>query len=349
MNRSSILITGATGFVGSALAARFLADGQSLLCLSRNDESGERTRSAIQGAASGMSLQLKEDWRKRVRVVPSRIDPALFGGTSAVWNCAAEMGYSFKNLPQSLKQNVEFSVELFQAVAKGAPAGARFFQISTAYTGAPTADAIPERLHSGSPFWNAYQTSKWCAEHALSTAASQQTSLPLTILRPGIVVGDSRSGWSPAKAFGLYQFCDWTQAAKDAGASSLPLDMNPEIRPALVCIDEFIEAALAVSTRSPAAQYVHLTGGHPWTYGEIGAVMAREYGFPVLFVPQSQPGTDPAADRMALNLVFARANWKFDQTTLLSVVAESPWRSRGLDVLERIVRQFKLARSASKI
>lgn len=346
MNRSSILITGATGFVGSALAARFLADGQSLLCLSRNDESGERTRSAIQSAATGLSLHLKEDWKKHVRVAPSRIDPALFSGISAVWNCAAEMGYSFKNLPQSLKQNVEFSVELFQAVAEGAPAGARFFQISTAYTGAPTVGSIPERLHSGSPFWNAYQTSKWCAEHALSTAASQ-TSLPLTILRPGIVVGDSRSGWSPAKAFGLYQFCDWTQAAKDAGASALPLDMNPEIRPALVCIDEFIEAALAVSTRSP--KVVHLTGSHPWTYGEIGAVMAREYGFPVVFVPRSEPGTDPAADRMALNLVFARANWRFDQTTLLSILPESPWRSRRLDVLERIVRQFKMARSASRI
>ena len=40
-------ITGVTGFVGSAIACQLLKSGHSILAVSRNDKSGERSISSI--------------------------------------------------------------------------------------------------------------------------------------------------------------------------------------------------------------------------------------------------------------------------------------------------------------
>ena len=48
---NKVLLTGATGFVGSALAAGFLAKSIPVLVLSRNDPGGVRTATPILEAA----------------------------------------------------------------------------------------------------------------------------------------------------------------------------------------------------------------------------------------------------------------------------------------------------------
>ena len=50
---ATVLITGCTGFVGSAIAATLLGAGFRVLALSRNDADGERTRAAVREAAAG--------------------------------------------------------------------------------------------------------------------------------------------------------------------------------------------------------------------------------------------------------------------------------------------------------
>ena len=50
-------------------------------------------------------------------------------------------------------------------------------------------------LDLGQGFRNTYEQSKFDAEKAIGEAAGD---LPLAIARPSIVVGDSRSGWTPA-------------------------------------------------------------------------------------------------------------------------------------------------------
>ena len=46
----TVLVTGVTGFVGSALAAGFIKNGIKVVAISRNDNSGWRTLKAIEEA-----------------------------------------------------------------------------------------------------------------------------------------------------------------------------------------------------------------------------------------------------------------------------------------------------------
>src|SRR6185436_8270894 len=64
-----IMITGATGYVGAALAAAFLAEGAETICPGR-DADGSRTRAAVQSAAQGLMRPLSESELSRLRVVP---------------------------------------------------------------------------------------------------------------------------------------------------------------------------------------------------------------------------------------------------------------------------------------
>ena len=48
-----VMITGATGYVGAALAAEFLRQGAEAVCPGR-DADGSRTRSAVASAARGL-------------------------------------------------------------------------------------------------------------------------------------------------------------------------------------------------------------------------------------------------------------------------------------------------------
>ena len=54
-----VLITGATGFVGSALAANFLAHGARVLAVSR-ENGAPRAMRAVEAAAAGFGFGLSE-------------------------------------------------------------------------------------------------------------------------------------------------------------------------------------------------------------------------------------------------------------------------------------------------
>ena len=49
-------ISGVTGFLGSAIAVRFISEGHRVFAFSRNDSDGQRTKAAIEEAAKGFNL-----------------------------------------------------------------------------------------------------------------------------------------------------------------------------------------------------------------------------------------------------------------------------------------------------
>ncbi|UUZ54277.1 NAD-dependent epimerase/dehydratase family protein [Massilia sp. H-1] len=95
-----VLITGATGFVGSALAANFLARSIPVVALSRKDPDGARTVAAVRAAAGGFGLDIGHAIPAHLQVIDvtwpeleKSLPAAVLAGVTHAWHCAAEMSY----------------------------------------------------------------------------------------------------------------------------------------------------------------------------------------------------------------------------------------------------------------
>jgi long-chain acyl-CoA synthetase len=70
----------------------------------------------------------------------------------------------------------------------------RVVHVSTAYVAGRSEGVFAESDHDvGQSFRNTYEQSKWEAEYLVA-----RSGLPVTIVRPSIVVGESHSGWTPS-------------------------------------------------------------------------------------------------------------------------------------------------------
>src|SRR5580765_1316911 len=167
---NKVLLTGATGFVGSALATGFLAQSIPVLVLSRNDPDGARTTTAILEAADGFGLDLSHSISSHLSVIDvdfSNIEHSIpldaLASVKYAWHCSAEMSYSPSQLASSFQVNVGISARLFQLLCAASPGMRRFHYISTAYVAGMQGGLIEEQLHAAPSLINTYQMTKWGA------------------------------------------------------------------------------------------------------------------------------------------------------------------------------------------
>jgi long-chain acyl-CoA synthetase len=139
----------------------------------------------------------------------------------------------------------------------------RFSYISTAYVAGEHAGLFSEDdLDVGQRFRNAYEQSKFEAE---SLVAGARASLPVTVLRPSIVVGERDSGWTASfnvLYWPLRAFARGSYVALPARGGA-PVDVVP--------VDYVADATFALS-QAPEAEggTFHLTAGaHASTVEEL--------------------------------------------------------------------------------
>ncbi len=328
-----ILITGTTGFVGSALGARFLREGRQVLAISRNDVLGDRSWSAIKQAAEGMGFSVA-NLRPNLKVIAFEDLEADVDHVSEVWHCAAEMTYNYDKILEAMHTNVGLTAHLYEKVAAEAAGCARFYYVSTAYTSPMQDEKIEEKLHSTSDFLNSYQTSKWSAEQTL--ANMQKThGLPITVFRPSIIVGDSKSGWSAGKAFGFYMFLNAFKTAKHMGLRSLQFDVTANAGPCLVHIDSLADAALSLSKinqNQRAFEIVHCTGKTALNNNEILTIMSAVSGLDYINKSPRDLFERRVASLVEKNKLFAEHDWSFHTTRMDSLIG-TQWR-RDIDIEE---------------
>lgn len=339
-----VVVTGSTGFMGSALAAELLARGHHVLAPGR-DPDGQRTAQAVGSASLGLGHGPLDP--SRLRVIPfdaQRFDVEALAGVDAVWHVAAEMSYAPARLARSFAFNVSGSVALYRALRAASP-GARFHHVSTAYVCGVGRRPAPEALLPGVPQHNTYLVTKWAAEMALAVEAS--TGGPeLLIYRPPGVVGDSRTGWYGGKAFGSYNFYDAVRQGAATGASELHLDIDPRIAHPYLPIDAFVANAAALVEHRPVLEgttVVHDLG--TWaTNGELAAAAGPVFGVRAACGPPSSE-----ADRLVDTIIAP--NKPFNQPGLSYAFAEgrlaallgSAHVSRPLDeaAIHRIIAWFR--------
>jgi nucleoside-diphosphate-sugar epimerase len=190
-------------------------------------------------------------------------------------HCAASVSFEL-GLEESRAINVEGTSRLleFAEFCHGRGGLECFTHISTAYVAGTHRGRYRESdLYVGQSFRNPYELSKFEAESMVRDSALSlpvhDDSLPVQVLRPSIVVGDSRTGWTPTfnvlytplRAFALGR-----TPALPARLSS-PVDVVP--------VDFVADAILALAGR-PGTTYHLVAGDRESTVGEL-ADLASSY------------------------------------------------------------------------
>lgn len=204
---TTVLLTGATGFLGMEVLARLLEEPTTwVLALIRAEDDA-----AAAGRLDGVFAQLGEEdhpGRARVRAVRGDIAAAGLGLSEAdralvltsatrVVHCAASIEFGLP-LEEACAINIggtRHVLEIARAIHERGHLD-RFVHVSTAYVaGLHPGTHREEDLDLGQGFRNSYEQSKFEAEQMLRSEAAD---LPLVVVRPSIVVGDQHTGWTPA-------------------------------------------------------------------------------------------------------------------------------------------------------
>ena len=178
----AVLLTGATGFVGKEILDRFLDRGRRVYALVRAEDNDAAAR--------------RLEPHANLTPVAGDIEQPDLGlasppeDVSTIVHCAASVSFDL-SLEESRRVNVDGTRNVLD-LAKRCERLERLSYISTAYVaGEPRGLFQEDELDVGQRFRNPYERSKFEAERMLREHAD---GLPLQVLRPSIVVGDSRTG-----------------------------------------------------------------------------------------------------------------------------------------------------------
>ncbi len=256
MQNRSFLVTGGTGFVGGSIAAELINKGHKVVVVSRNDLSGERTFRSVKMAAEGLGLKTpvlgsslnvyNYDDTNEDSFLKTLDDISENNQIHAVIHAAAEMSYSMQLFQKSLLANKVFTTNFYKKVSDCFKGCERFYYVSTAYSTGPVDFPIEEKVIDTQVLTNSYQSSKWETEKSLFTE-SQTNALPVTILRPSIVIGSRSNGWAHSKPFGFYMFLSGVfRAINKFKKNYLKVDLIKDNYINLVSIDQVNEAVTSL-------------------------------------------------------------------------------------------------------
>jgi thioester reductase-like protein len=259
-----VLLTGATGFVGMELLARYLQrSDRRVYALVRG---GDDRQVAARIESTLLSL-FGPDHPYAGRVVAVRGDITRSGlglrgrrdglaeRVSEIVHAAASVSFEL-DLEASREVNVHGTRRVLEFAERCHARGGlrRFSYISTAYVaGEHTGCFSEDDLDVGQSFRNPYEQSKFEAE---SLVAGARGRLPITVLRPSIVVGERDSGWTSS-----FNVLYWPLRAYERGVyAALPARRDAPVD--VVPVDYVADAIFALS-QAPEAEGAtfHLTAG----------------------------------------------------------------------------------------
>ena len=272
-----LLLTGATGFLGGAIAAALLdgARWRDLLVLIRAKDAAEgKARLAECMQRFALEPRLVE------RIADDQIlcgdlcgaalfayDPRLAEITEVV-NCAAFA--SFSNHPQILRTNVDGTVQFARVIAARARLR-RFIQVGTAMSCG--ADAPKLVMEGYEPPADALQLVPYTASKLEGERRLREIDgLPLVIVRPSIIVGHTRLGCrASASIFWVFRM------ARALRCFPCPADSRIDVVPVDYCAAAILRL---LETPRLAHDSYHITAGGAasCSYREIDAAIAMALG-----------------------------------------------------------------------
>ena len=270
VRQGALLLTGATGFVGMEVLARVLERSDrhvvALIRAEDDDRAAERLAATLESSCGEA-----EAYADRVTAVAGDITAPRLGlgerweplaeRVGAIVHGAASVAFDL-SLEESRRINVDGTRQMLDFAA-ACPDLERFTYVSTAYVAGDRRGTVYEDdPGGGARFRNAYERTKHEAEQLV---AARGDEIEVTIVRPSIIVGDQRTGWTAA-----FNVLYAPLRAFEAGIIPVvparkrsPVDVVP--------VDYVADAVHALSEAPEAAgQTFHIVAGsHASTVGEI--------------------------------------------------------------------------------
>lgn len=320
--RARVFLTGATGTLGSLLVDAFLQRGDAVIAPVRR----ESQATLLTDRAAAIA---RDDGQLQTPLWPTTINA---GSLSALLRVAAptHLVHAAGCLSYFDTEALSHGNEGLTGALLGAASTVgleKFVYVSTAFSQGIQRglirETLPARPVSGWHDPTPYTASKRRCEQLVATS-----ELPWLIIRPSVVIGDSRDGHYSGRRYGLYQL--WTGVERYllrerhqevhciAGRAPMPL----------VHQDAFVNGLLAATEQLGAGSVCHLTSNGP-SVREITELALRQLirpervhcydsldEVPMERVPTAQRSFMTLA---ATNLRIASHQWKFETTTLASL------------------------------
>lgn len=211
---NSIVVTGATGFLGGVLLQRLLSDQsiESIICPVRADSPKHATERGNDRLVTLLGDEQASVDAPRVRWIKSDLEERRLGWDSTTWrtvatataevfHCAASVSFDLP-LDEATRINVDGTKHMHELATTAQTIHGqvrRFHHVSTAYVsgiaeGKVNADHLP--ADRAGNFRNTYERTKANAERFLRDAAAgpDPDAVPVSIYRPSIVAGDTATG-----------------------------------------------------------------------------------------------------------------------------------------------------------
>ena len=282
----SVLLTGATGFVGMELLARYLERGQRRVVTIVRAPSDAAARERIDRVLGNLFGARGDRYASRVDAVAGELTAPRLGlapgrfeqlacQVDTIVHSAASVSFALP-LDEARAINLEGTRNMLEFAEQARECGGleRYGHISTAYVAGTHAGRFAEcDLDVGQEFRNSYEQSKFEAEQLVRS----RHGLPFTILRPSIVVGDRRSGWTAAFNVLYWPLRAFARGLFTAvpGVPTAPVDV--------VSIDYVSDAIYELCESSGGVgETYHLTAGaHASTIQEIANAASRYFDRPL--------------------------------------------------------------------
>jgi len=269
---TTALVTGFPGFIGRRLVRSLL------------EREDARVIALVEPRMAGAARNLAGTLGDRVEVLEGDIADRRLALASADWDrVRATVTHVFHlaaiydlAVPEEAAQrvNVDGTGNVLDLCA-AAPGLQRLTYVSTAYVaGLRTGVVYEHELAMGQAFKNHYESTKFQAEVWVRAAADR---VPATILRPAIVVGDSRTGETEKFDGPYYLLRAISRAARlgravpQFGAS----DATFNVVPVDYVVSAIVAAAFAPDT---LGETLHLVDPEPLPTRELLGTLASAYG-----------------------------------------------------------------------
>jgi amino acid adenylation domain-containing protein/thioester reductase-like protein len=278
-----VLLTGATGFLGGFVLRELLAQGHQVVCLARAPDSA-----SVWNRLQRNADRLGVDWRAgrdAITTLPGDMSQTRFGlseadfrdlaaSIGAIYHCAAPVSWvkSYAALEPAIVGGAHEMLRL--AVLEGAKP-LHYVSTLAVFPFDGTAMTEDQSLDHGQHLLGGYAQAKWVGERLIAEAL--QRGLPVTVYRPPLVSGHSRTGVFNAESY----FERMIKGCIELGEAPR-LDGVIDVSPV-----DFVAAALVrISGQSATAGRVfHLNNPHPMAFDAlVDWIRTRGYGLaPVPF------------------------------------------------------------------
>ncbi len=280
--RGEVFLTGATGYIGSSLLQKWLTATDSTFNLLVRDKRGVQPRERISHVLEELFPDAGSDrFTGRIRIVAGDVALERFGleegeyrdlaaRTSHVIHCAAAARFDLE-ITEARRINVGGTRNILDFAGECLSLE-KIDYIGTAYVaGRRTGTVNENELDEGQGHNNTYEESKFEAEKLVRERFGE---LPVTILRPSIVICDSRTG----RASDFNGFYRALRMYRHGFLKVLPGD--PSTPMDLVPVDYVTEAAYTISRFADSiCECYHLAAGpdNPTTIGEVSELAGRYF------------------------------------------------------------------------